>query len=188
MSYVVKVTRKIDNKEFSATFNSKNEANLWKISQLNKGDKCPFGVPEHEKLLPLDDVPNNATILEKVETYEPRLDYLFNPIYDENGDAILDKVVKCKVKIPAEFVIEEYETLYNENQLVQAYGNLRKDRDNMLRCTDFTQLADAPLNSEQKNNYREYRKFLRELPSKHNDSSILNAKVPTFEEFILNKR
>jgi hypothetical protein len=41
---------------------------------------------------------------------------------------------------------------------------LRNGRDQKLKETDFTQLADAPLTSEEKSEYREYRKWLRELP------------------------
>ena len=50
----------------------------------------------------------------------------------------------------------------NESNAWQA---LRQVRDEMLRKTDWTQLADAQLSLSMKNQYKVYRQSLRDLPS-----------------------
>lgn len=60
---------------------------------------------------------------------------------------------------------------------------LRLKRDFILSSTDYTQLADCPLDSKTKQLYREYRQFLRNLTLNYNDESIDKAKVMSFDEW-----
>lgn len=59
----------------------------------------------------------------------------------------------------------------------------RRERNIKLAKTDYTQLADAPLTSEKKTEYRKYRKFLRDLPKNYDNITIWDASVPEFEEW-----
>ena len=61
------------------------------------------------------------------------------------------------------------------------WEELRRKRDFFLQLTDYTQLADCPLDTKTKQLYREYRQFLRNLPLCYNDESISKANVMTFE-------
>lgn len=72
---------------------------------------------------------------------------------------------------------------YDNDQAKIPMDELRKERDVLLADTDFTQLADAPLTSEEKTEYRNYRTFLRELPEKINNQQWLEYRAPSFEEF-----
>lgn len=44
---------------------------------------------------------------------------------------------------------------------------LRKDRDEKLKSTDWTQLPDTEITSEEKEKYLKYRKILRNLPNEY---------------------
>jgi hypothetical protein len=61
---------------------------------------------------------------------------------------------------------------------------LREDREKVLKETDWTQLADSQLSSKNRQMYREYRQYLRDLPKHYNDNSVEIYKVMTFEEWI----
>lgn len=53
---------------------------------------------------------------------------------------------------------------------------LREERDIRLQASDWTQLSDAPLSSEQKSDYVDYRQALRDLPEQEG----LNPSNPTW--------
>lgn len=72
---------------------------------------------------------------------------------------------------------------YNAQQAKIPMEELRVERDAVLSSTDFTQLADAPITSAEKTEYRNYRQFLRELPQKISNQQWLEYRVPTFQEF-----
>lgn len=57
--------------------------------------------------------------------------------------------------------------------------NLRYIRNNMLLQTDWTQVPDAPLSSEQKQQWATYRQQLRDLPSLYStETNIDNVVFP----------
>lgn len=71
-----------------------------------------------------------------------------------------------------------------EELLEQAWSNFRSLRNSMLTSTDYTQLVDAPFSSEEKQEYRNYRQYLRDLPQGIYDAEMLDAAVIlTFEEY-----
>lgn len=65
---------------------------------------------------------------------------------------------------------------------------IREKRNKALRETDWTQLADCELTTEEKKDYRSYRSYLRTLPKLYDDASIVSAKVYSFEDWKKGKR
>jgi hypothetical protein len=57
------------------------------------------------------------------------------------------------------------------------------DRQLMLYLTDWTQLADSPLNTEEKKQYRKYRQFLRDFFDYYEKKFIITYDVYTFEQW-----
>jgi hypothetical protein len=70
----------------------------------------------------------------------------------------------------------------------QAWANLRLKRDEELRKTDYTQLADAPVSSKEKKFYRDYREYLRNLPLCYNSETILKYKIMSYDEWLKKNR
>lgn len=64
--------------------------------------------------------------------------------------------------------------------LENAQSKLRATRDQLLRETDFTQLVDAPLTTEKKEEFRLYRQALRDLPETVQD--VFNPTFPVKPE------
>lgn len=64
----------------------------------------------------------------------------------------------------------------------------RKKRNVKLLETDWSQLSDCNLTVDERKEYRSYRSYLRDLPKLHNDSSIITAKVYSFEDWKKGKR
>ena len=60
---------------------------------------------------------------------------------------------------------------------------VRLERNRMLHMTDFSQLADVPLSNDEKKSYRQYRRYLRELPVLIERDQVLDFKVLTYEEW-----
>jgi DNA primase large subunit len=70
----------------------------------------------------------------------------------------------------------------------ELWAVFRKKRQQKLQETDWTQLADAGLDTDARKEYRQYRAYLRDVPSLHNDSSVIHAKVYSFEDWKKGKR
>ena len=60
--------------------------------------------------------------------------------------------------------MSDIETIQEMNTIIKA-RNLRADRASALSQCDWTQMPDAPLTSEQKQAWLEYRQALRDLPT-----------------------
>lgn len=60
--------------------------------------------------------------------------------------------------------MSDIETTQEINTIIKA-RNLRIDRASALSQCDWTQMPDAPLTSEQKQAWLEYRQALRDLPT-----------------------
>ena len=71
---------------------------------------------------------------------------------------------------------EEAQTAANTPK-VKTEADLRQERNGLLRGTDWTQLADAPLSADKKAEYVTYRQALRDLPA--NTSDFANPTYPT---------
>jgi hypothetical protein len=65
---------------------------------------------------------------------------------------------------------------------------LRARRNKLLEETDKTQLADFPLDTKTRSQYKDYRKYLRDLPPMYNDDSVKDFKVKTFQEWLAWRR
>lgn len=52
----------------------------------------------------------------------------------------------------------------SEADIEQAWVDLRKRRDGLLAASDWTQIADAPLNDVQRQDAADYRQALRDFP------------------------
>lgn len=97
-----------------------------------------------------------------------------------------DGLQKLFYKVASGFKIKvQKEELDSTEEL---WSVLRKRRLLKLQETDWTQLADAELDTETRKEYRQYRSYLRDLPKLHNDSSIIHAKVYSFEDWKKGKR
>ena len=62
----------------------------------------------------------------------------------------------------------------------QKISNLRLLRNTYLELTDKYMLSDYPIEDEERENYRQYRQYLRDLPEKENFPDIA---VKTFNEW-----
>lgn len=129
----------------------------------------------------------------------------FKKRWDKMGDAALTEVLKVaapKYTDPniyfEELILnEEDENIADkrltvlENLILQDNASkmevemerLRIERNDMLYKTDFSQLADVPLSNVEKKEYRQYRKYLRELPVLIKREQVLQFKVLSFTEW-----
>lgn len=61
-------------------------------------------------------------------------------------------------------LLEDLRVKNKEDKLRLELDRVVRERNSILKDTDWTQLADAPLDSNQKKLYRKYRQYLRDLP------------------------
>ena len=86
-------------------------------------------------------------------------------------------------EIPAAFVIEFSIANNAQNGVEEQWNILRTKRTQFLIMTDWTQLADSPLSTAEKNEYRSYRGYLRVIPQLYDDATVFSAKVYSFEDW-----
>lgn len=89
------------------------------------------------------------------------------------GDNVIKGVANDRTHkvVDGEVVLRESQTANTE---------LRELRNAMLKDTDWTQVPDAPLSNEQKEQYKIYRQKLRDLPAQFYD--IINLEDVKFPE------
>lgn len=100
-----------------------------------------------------------------------------NPVLDENSDQVYenqDIVVGQEVVVDEALkaqILAERAQQETENQWVE----LRRQRDSLLFESDWTQLADAPLDAPKKAEWVTYRQALRDLPA-----NTVDPETPVF--------
>lgn len=97
----------------------------------------------------------------------------------------LDKAEQILAKI--ERVDIEWKKECESNKIKEKIEGLKKERQQKLFETDWTQLADAEIPQKTRIEYREYRKYLRRIPELHKKGQIVELKVMPFEEWKENK-
>ncbi len=88
--------------------------------------------------------------------------------------------VECIIPADYEIVIEDIVGIDPPHIL---FERLRAERLILLAETDVTQLADYPLTSKEKGHMREYRAYLRGLPTQYSNDSIYEYKIKTYKEW-----
>lgn len=121
-----------------------------------------------------------AKAIENRKLEYPKVDEFVHAYFDGGLEELEAKREEVKKKFPLP-------NLVRKDRKEFAWKIFRNSRNKFLLETDYTQLPDAPLTSLQKSEYREYRKYLRDLPKAHNDNSIWSAKVLSFDQWRENK-
>ena len=150
------------------------------ISQ-HKGNKLTWGRHERWERIPEGEaIPAEALEVKNIERYaiDPQSMEL---ILDEEGLPVIEGF-DHEVLLPAEYDLL-VEDVTSELSLEENWSKLRKDRDELLSSLDFTQLADAPMDSATKGKYREYRQYLRDITKVYTDENIHQAAIETFQEW-----
>lgn len=78
-------------------------------------------------------------------------------------------------------VLEDLLARTDEEKAEKALERLRRERNQILKDTDWTQLPDVPLDATQRKFYRKYREYLRVLPEK---VKVLGDRLLTYEEWL----
>ena len=150
------------------------EAEQWIEKHKKNGT---FGKPERK--VREDKKPRD---LEYKEVPKLKLDPVtYELVFDEN-DMPEYEGVEYEVIYPCEYEIK-IEEVGSVLSIEECWKKLREERDKILKSTDYTQLADAPISSEVKRLYREYRQYLRKLPNSYTDEYIAYYKVESFIEW-----
>ena len=147
-----------DGKEYEYVFQSHKEATIYKQYHFTFGD-WSYG---SEWVFDIDDslkefVVDSASVIKE-------------------GVVAKSYLISRKWKIKEAFVSQAAGT-------VKSWIRFRAARDTLLKGSDWTQLADAPMTTADRVDWKKYRQYLRDVPSLHTDVTIENAKVASFEEW-----
>jgi DNA-binding ferritin-like protein (Dps family) len=106
-------------------------------------------------------------------------------IIDEKTELINGEVVRLyKLAEGMEIKLEEV----TGDSVKECWKLVREKRNKMLQFTDWTQLPDTDLSTDERKEYRNYRSYLRVIPKLYNDATIMQAKVYSFEDWKKGKR
>lgn len=100
--------------------------------------------------------------------------YFEELVLNEENENIADK----RLSVLENLILQD-----NASKMEVEMERVRLDRNRMLHMTDFSQLADVPLNNEEKKLYRQYRRYLRELPKLIEREQVLKFEVLTFDQW-----
>lgn len=149
-----------------AGFNTKGEAEAW-LKKKEESVAIPWGMQK-----------------KRWATQKPK-----DNIFLEERVLEFDGKKHKQYLLPAEYTVEikDNRDVLRKLEVKAKWNNLRKERDEMLQKTDWTQLADAPIDSNQKCEYREYRQYLRNIPTLYQNKQILKLQVMSIEDWRQNK-
>jgi hypothetical protein len=83
--------------------------------------------------------------------------------------------VCCKWKIKEEVA--------TDNEILAAWILFRRDRNTLLRASDWTQVSDVPMSTADRGEWKRYRQYLRDVTKLHTDATIAGAKIASLEEW-----
>lgn len=142
------------NREFMAEFGTKEECEAWVKNHKLKG-KDRVIIRSFQKL------DGFKVLLEEV-------DFMGNNEYVLEG--------------PCEY---EVEYIHDNPVSTQEYKDaLAKEIKKKLKDTDWSQLADAPIDTKERKIYREYRQYVRKKEKDYNEETIKNWKILTYKEYV----
>jgi hypothetical protein len=157
--FKIYILNEVDSKEFSASFKTQTERDTWKAKQI---DKNSWGLKQ--RWLKSDEIPEEL-IGRNIDSR------LVEPGENDDFEAFTELLIK------EDYIIIESEVKDQE------WNKLREKRNKLISSTDFSQLADSPFDSATKTLYRNYRTYLRDLPTQFDDTTIDSAEVMTFDEW-----
>ena len=149
MSFKVLVTNNKGN-TFSGIFKTKDEAKLW-IKKIQDKPNNPWG--KKERIVTLDYIPKNSKVLDIKKTV--------HTIKNKNNEYIEVIEKYYVIKLPQDYTVEIIPYI--------DFDKLRSIRNKYLKQTDFLMLSDVEIDTRHRSIYKEYRKYLRDLPKKQVD-------------------
>lgn len=100
--------------------------------------------------------------------------YFQELIMEEKNEKVADRRLKVIEKLLIE---DEAEKLEIDME------RIRIERDRMLSLSDFSQIADVPLTQDERKAYRQYRRYLRELPVLIQRGQVVDMRVMDFRDW-----
>lgn len=120
----------------------------------------------------------NSSLTEALKVAAPQYtdpDVFFKElVLDEENESIADKRLT---------VLEDILNKDKTSKMEVELERVRIERDRLLVISDFSQLADVPLTNDEKKLYRQYRKYLRELPVLIERGQVIEYIAMTFNEW-----
>jgi len=162
--FYIKIQEKETDKITIINFENKEEALLY------RNYHCKFDAWDKKETWVAEEFLNPNYI--KLITEEKEIEML-----NSKKEAVKKKYYKI---VPKFYFIEDN---LGKNVLELFWDNLRLDRNQLLNKTDWTQLADNKIDTKNKQLYREYRDYLRDLPKNYNDDSISKYRIMDFEDW-----
>lgn len=164
----VSVKNNVTGREYGQILDSQELADAWieKQTQKESWGKNQYDVVVDEMVAPNERAiykeDRSLTENQPTEGYEPVID-------EDTGDVLYYEKVKHVYTIPCEYVVtvEDY---------VDHSAN-EKFRNHILKNTDWLFISDVSINTADRNIYREYRQYLRDIP-------LSAAKIEDFSEWL----
>lgn len=143
---------------------------LFVITEERNGERVAVEYPVSREQVDSRYIKPNANVVGFDMTYLSSIGvYPVKPT-DAPGVDVTMKVVAVTPMLIAGEWVETYEIVAKTqeelaNDMIVWSQSMRDQRDALLRMSDWTQLADAPLTAETKQSWVEYRQLLRDIPS-----------------------
>jgi hypothetical protein len=89
--------------------------------------------------------------------------------------------ITYKLEEPAEYTVEYFN--HDVDNVDSHWKALKEKRKEILKDTDWSQLSDVGLSTEERLIYREYRKYVRNVKLNYKDETVHNWKILSYKEF-----
>jgi len=110
---------------------------------------------------------------------------MFSPTKIEGSKVIGEREtpmgITYKLKFPAEYKVEYFD--YDINDVEKHWKDFKEKQKQLLKDTDFSQLPDVNISTEERRIYRKYREYVRNKSNDYKDNNIHNWKILTYKEF-----
>ena len=149
----VVITNLENGRKFAASFDSRLTAEMWVKNHKHKGTE--------ERIL-----------------YSPSEIEGFITLGEEKSAM---GGITYKLKQPKGYKVEYFD--YDINDVDKHWKEFRDYQNKILRDTDYTQLPDIPITTEERRIYRNYREYVRNKENDYRDDTIYTWKILSFDEY-----
>ena len=123
----------------------------------------------------------NHSFFQIVKNWSSKDEYFKKMILEEEDHSMAEERLRAIEKADSEYKKHCLKKIEQSDALEIA--EVKKTMAAVLKESDWTQLVDAPLTTDQKKQWRSYRDYVRHVPKLWKRKQILELKVMSFEEW-----
>lgn len=155
-----------------------------KINDRNKAVEIyPFYVDELKRMYPYASFTKNPSVHELIKYSVFPVEETTPPDFDKKTQVVEESIPELVNGVYLQkWIVIDLDQSKIDLKIQDKWKSIRDERNRMLRDCDWTQISDVPFTTAQKNEWKAYRKALRDITKQKDPFNIVWPTPPTSTE------